>query len=97
MFGKFFRPRFEVNPALEPVVQEYANLHSRGTAMVIDREAFTPEEIEETKRRLTEIEETHGAELKTYLAPYAGYGKPPRQGKDEWARWFAAKALIQGS
>jgi len=97
IFEGFFNKRFETNPTLEPVVQEYATLWSESTMMTTDRGAFTPEEIARNIQRRAEIESEYGETLKEYLAPYKKYidEKQPRSGREEWARWFAAKALFK--
>ncbi|MFH1178602.1 MAG: hypothetical protein V1711_02690 [bacterium] len=97
MFEKFFRKRFETDSGLEPIVQEYAKLGSESTMMSTDRDAFTAEEIAENIKRRDEIESKYGEDLRMYLTYYEKYinEKQPYSGREEWARWFAAKMLFK--
>jgi hypothetical protein len=55
------------DPELEPIAQEYRELRYLGTAISLDRNGCTPEQIENYFRRMPEIEKQYGHRLTEYI------------------------------
>jgi hypothetical protein len=85
---------FKPEERLDQLIKEHRVHGYTGTAISLDRDGFTPDQIEEWHRIRRAFIQAHGSELLEYLKPYKGVNGQELGGL-HFVRWFVGVVLLQ--